>query len=210
MNSSISATVFVVDDDADVRGAMQRVLKTVGLQAETFATANDFLQRNLPKGPSCLILDIRLPGMSGLDVQQKLIAAGARIPIIFITAHADVPLAVKAMKSGAVEFLTKPFRNQDLVDAVQQALARDEAASQERSDIAVLQERFSRLTAREREVMGLIVSGMHTKKVGSLLGVSEVTVAVHRGRLMRKMHASSLAELGRIAEKLKLPQAEYV
>lgn len=210
MNSSISATVFVVDDDADVRGAMQRVLKTVGLQAETFATANDFLQRNLPKGPSCLILDIRLPGMSGLDVQQKLIATGARIPIIFITAHADVPLAVKAMKSGAVEFLTKPFRNQDLVDAVQQALARDEAASQERSKIAVLQERFNRLTAREREVMGLIVSGVHTKKVGSLLGMSEVTVAVHRGHLMRKMHASSLAELGRIAEKLKLPQAEYV
>jgi FixJ family two-component response regulator len=210
MNSSISATVFVVDDDADVRGAMQRVLKTVGLQAEAFATANDFLQRNLPKGPSCLILDIRLPGMSGLDVQQKLIEAGARIPVIFITAHADVPLAVKAMKSGAVEFLTKPFRNQDLVDAVQQALAHDEAASQERSDIAVLQERFSRLTAREREVMELIVSGMHTKKVGSLLGMSEVTVAVHRGRLMRKMHANSLAELGRMAEKLKLPQAEYV
>jgi len=210
MNSPISATVFVVDDDADVRGAMRRVLKTVGLQAETFATANDFLQRNLPKGPNCLILDIRLPGMSGLDVQQKLIEGGARIPVIFITAHADVPLAVKAMKSGAVEFLTKPFRNQDLVDAVQQALARDEAASQERSDIAVLQERFSRLTAREREVMGLIVSGMHTKKVGSLLGMSEVTVAVHRGRLMRKMHASSLAELGRIAEKLKLPQPEYV
>ena len=210
MNPSISPTVFVVDDDADVRGAMQRVLKTVGLQAETFATANDFLQRNLPKGPSCLILDIRLPGMSGLDVQQKLLEAGARIPVIFITAHADVPLAVKAMKSGAVEFLTKPFRNQDLVDAVQQALARDEAASQERSDIAVLQERFNRLTAREREVMGLIVSGVHTKKVGSLLGMSEVTVAVHRGHLMRKMNASSLAELGRIAEKLKLPQAEYV
>ena len=210
MNPSVSATVFVVDDDADVRGAMQRVLKTVGLQAETFATANDFLQRNLPKGPSCLILDIRLPGMSGLDVQQKLLEAGARIPVIFITAHADVPLAVKAMKSGAVEFLTKPFRNQDLVDAVQQALARDEAASQERSKIAVLQERFNRLTAREREVMGLIVSGVHTKKVGSLLGMSEVTVAVHRGHLMRKMHASSLAELGRIAEKLKLPQAEYV
>lgn len=210
MNPSISATVFVVDDDADVRGAMQRVLKTVGLQAETFATANDFLQRNLPKGPSRLILDIRLPGMSGLDVQQRLIDAGARIPVIFITAHADVPLAVKAMKSGAVEFLTKPFRNQDLVDAVQQALARDEAASQERSDIAVLQERFNRLTAREREVMGLIVSGVHTKKVGSLLGMSEVTVAVHRGHLMRKMHASSLAELGRIAEKLKLPQAEYI
>jgi FixJ family two-component response regulator len=210
MNSSIPATVFVVDDDADVRGAMQRVLKTVGLHTEAFADAKDLLERNLPNGPSCLILDIRLPGMSGLDVQQKLIDAGTRMPVIFITAHADVPLAVRAMKSGAVEFLTKPFRNQDLVDAVQQALARDEAASRERSDIAVLQERFGRLTAREREVMGLIVSGMHTKKVGSLLGMSEVTVAVHRGRLMRKMHATSLAELGRMAEKLKLPQAEYV
>lgn len=208
MNSSIPATVFVVDDDEDVRAAMQRVLKTVGLHTVAFADAKDLLERNLPKGPSCLILDIRLPGMSGIDVQQKLIDAGTRMPVIFITAHADVPLAVKAMKSGAVEFLTKPFRNQDLVDAVQQALARDEAASHERSEIAVLQERYSRLTAREREVMGLIVSGMHTKKVGSALGMSEVTVAVHRGHVMQKMRAGSAAGLGRMAEKLKLPQAE--
>jgi FixJ family two-component response regulator len=210
MNSSIPATVFIVDDDGDVRAAMQRVLKTVGLHSEAFADAKDLLERNLPKGPSCLILDIRLPGMSGLDVQQKLIDAGTRMPVIFITAHADVPLAVKAMKSGAVEFLTKPFRNQDLVDAVQQALARDEAASHERSEIAVLQERYSRLTAREHEVMGLIVSGMHTKKVGSTLGMSEVTVAVHRGHVMQKMRAGSVAELGRMAEKLKLPQTECV
>ena len=210
MNFPTPATVFVVDDDADVRAAMQRLLKTVGLYAEAFASAKDFLQRNVPQGPSCLILDIRLPGMSGLDVQQKLVEAGTRIPVIFITAHADVPLAVKAMKLGAVEFLTKPFRGQDLVDAVQQALVRDEATSQERSAVAALRERYSTLTAREREVMGLIVSGMHTKKVGSTLHLSEITVAVHRGRVMRKMHAGSLAELGRMAEKLKLPQAKYV
>ena len=210
MNSATPATVFVVDDDADVRAAMQRLLKTVGLHTEAFASAKDFLQRNLPQGPSCLILDIRLPGMSGLDVQQKLVEAGTRIPIIFITAHADVPLAVRAMKSGAVEFLTKPFRGQDLVDAVQQALARDEATSQERSDVAALQERYGTpLTAREREVMGLIVSGMHTKKVGSTLGMSEITVAVHRGRIIRKMPAGSPAELGRMAERLKLTPTKY-
>jgi FixJ family two-component response regulator len=207
-------TVFIVDDDSDVRESLQELLDSVGLPSKSFGTAQEFLSnargKNDDDGPSCLILDVRLPGISGLDLQHELKKAKVSIPIIFLTAHADVAMSVKAMKSGAVEFLTKPFRNQDLVDAVQQALARDEAASQERSDIAVLQERFSRLTAREREVMGLIVSGIHTKKVGSLLGMSEVTVAVHRGRLMRKMRASSLAELGRIAEKLKLPQAEYV
>lgn len=210
MNSPTPATVFVVDDDAEVRAAMQRLLKTVGLRAEAFAGAKDFLQRNLPQGPSCLILDIRLPGMSGIEVQQKLVEAGARIPVIFITGHADVPLAVKAMKSGAVEFLTKPFRGQDLVDAVQRALARDEATSQERSEVAALQERYGTLTKREREVMGLIVSGMHTKMVGSTLCMSAITVAVHRGRVMRKMHAGSPVELGRMAEKLKLPQAKHV
>ena len=205
MSSSASATVFVIDDDPEMRAAMQRLLKTVGLHAEAFASAKDFLQRNLPEGPSCLILDIRLPGMSGLDVQRKLAEAGTRIPVIFITAHADVPLAVKAMKSGAVEFLTKPIRGQDLIDAVQQALSRAEATSRERSDIAALQEQYGTLTAREREVMGLIVSGMQTKNVASMLGMSEITVAVHRGRVMRKMHAASPVELGRMAEKLNLP-----
>jgi len=205
MSSSGSATVFLIDDDPEMRAAMQRLLKTVGLHAEAFGSAKDFLQRNVPEGPSCLILDIRLPGMSGLDVQRKLVEAGSRIPVIFITGHADVPLAVKAMKSGAVEFLTKPIRGQDLVDAVQQALARYEATSGERSDIAALQERYGTLTAREREVMGLIVSGMQTKVVASMLGMSEITVAVHRGRVMRKMHAASHVELGRVAEKLKLP-----
>jgi FixJ family two-component response regulator len=208
MNSPTPATVFVVDDDEEMRAAMQRLLKTVGLQAEAFPSAKDFLERNLPQGPSCLILDIRLPGMSGLDVQKRLAEAGARIPVIFITAHADVPLAVKAMKSGAVEFLTKPFRGQDLVDAVQQALARDETMGQERSDVAALQERYRTLTARERQVMALIASGIHTKEVGSVLRMSEITVAVHRGRVMKKMRAGSPAELGRIAEKLKLPQAK--
>jgi FixJ family two-component response regulator len=208
MSSSVSATVFIIDDDSEMRAAMQRLLKTVGLHAEAFGSAKDFLQRNLPEGPSCLILDIRLPGMSGLDVQRKLVQAGSRIPVIFITAHADVPMAVKAMKSGAVEFLSKPIRGQDLVDAVQQALARYEATGQQRSDIAALQERYGTLTAREREVMGLIVSGMQTKNVASMLGMSEITVAVHRGRVMRKMHAASAVELGRMAERLKLPSTQ--
>ena len=208
MNSPTPATVFVVDDDEDVRAAMQRLLKTVGLHAEVFASAKDFLERHLPQGPSCLILDIRLPGISGLDVQRRLVEAGTRIPVIFITAHADVPLAVRAMKSGAIEFLTKPFRGQDLVDAVQQALARDEATGQGEGDVAAFRERYSTLTPREREVMGLIASGMHTKKVGATLGMSEITVAVHRGRVMRKMHAGSPAELGRMAEKLNLPQVK--
>jgi FixJ family two-component response regulator len=208
MSSSVSATVFIIDDDPEMRAAMQRLLKTVGLHAEAFGSAKDFLQRNLPEGPSCLILDIRLPGMSGLDVQRKLVQAGSRIPVIFITAHADVPMAVKAMKSGAVEFLSKPIRGQDLVDAVQQALARYEATGQQRSDIAALQERYGTLTAREREVMGLIVSGMQTKNVASMLGMSEITVAVHRGRVMRKMHAASAVELGRMAERLKLPSTQ--
>jgi FixJ family two-component response regulator len=204
MSSTASASVFVVDDDAEVRAAMQRLLKTVGLHAEAFASAKDFLQRSMPQGPSCLILDVRLPGMSGLDAQRKLVAAGINLPIIFITAHADVPLAVRAMKSGAVEFLTKPVRGQDLLDAVEQALQRDEVMRQEQKDVASLQERYATLTKREREVMGLLVSGMQAKIVASKLGMSEVTVAVHRGRLMRKMRAGSPVELGRMGEKLKL------
>lgn len=206
MSSTASASVFVVDDDAEVRAAMQRLLKTVGLHAEAFASAKDFLQRSVPQGPSCLILDVRLPGMSGLDVQRKLVAAGINLPIIFITAHADVPLAVRAMKSGTVEFLTKPIRGQDLLDAVEQALQRDEVMRQEQRDVAALQERYTTLTKREREVMGLLVCGMQAKTVASNLGMSEVTVAVHRGRVMRKMRAGSPVELGRMGEKLKLPR----
>jgi FixJ family two-component response regulator len=206
MSSTASANVFVVDDDAEVRAAMQRLLKTVGLHAEGFASAKDFLERSMPQGPSCLILDVRLPGMSGFDVQRKLVAAGIDLPIIFITAHADVPLAVRAMKSGAVEFLTKPVRGQDLLDAVEQALRGHELMRLEQRDVAALQERYTTLTKREREVMGLLVCGMQAKTIASKLGTSEVTVAVHRGRVMRKMRAGSPVELGRMGEKLKLPR----
>jgi len=208
MSSTAPATVFVIDDDEDVRASIQRLLKTVGLHSEVFASAQDLLQRKMPEGPSCLILDIRLPGMSGLEVQRKLVAAGISIPIIFITAHADVDMAVRAMKLGAVEFLTKPFRPQELVDAVQQALQRDETMRRERSDVGALQQRYKTLTAREREVMELFVSGMPTKQIASKLGVTEVTAAVHRGNVMRKMQAGSPAELGRMAEKLNLPSAK--
>ena len=208
MSSTAPATVFVIDDDENVRASIQRLLKTVGLHGEVFASAQDLLQRKMPEGPSCLILDIRLPGMSGLEVQRKLVAAGISIPIIFITAHADVDMAVRAMKLGAVEFLTKPFRPQELVDAVQQALQRDETMRRERSDVVALQQRYKTLTAREREVMELFVSGMPTKQIAFKLGVTEVTAAVHRGNVMRKMQAGSPAELGRMAEKLNLPSAK--
>ena len=208
MSSPAPATVFVIDDDGDVRASIQRLLKTVGLRGEAFASAQDFLRRNMPDGPSCLILDIRLPGMSGLEVQRKLIDAGLSIPIIFISAHADVDVAVRAMKFGAVEFLTKPFRPQELVDAVQQALQRDEGIQREQRDISELQQRYKTLTPREREVMALFVSGMPTKQIASRLGVSEVTAAVHRGHVMQKMQAGSPAELGRMAGKLNLSSAK--
>ena len=204
MSTQASATVFIVDDDADVRLSIQRLLKTVGLRAELFATAQDFLRRNIPDGPSCLVLDVRLPEMGGLEVQHKLAAAGIDIPIIFVTAHGDIPMSVKAMKSGAVEFLTKPFRDQDLLDAIQQALKRDQLARRQRSEIAELHERHKSLTAREREVMELMVSGMQTKQIATALGTSEVTAAVHRGNVMRKMHAGSPAELGSMVERLRL------
>jgi FixJ family two-component response regulator len=208
MTSADSAIVFIVDDDVRMRAAMQRLLKTVGLHSESFSTPEEFLRKKLPNAPCCLLLDVRLPGMSGLDVQRKLTEMGIQIPVIFITGHGDIPMTVQAMKSGAVEFLTKPFRDQDLIDAIQQALKRDSQTRQEQNEVTELKERYAKLTAREREVMLLIASGMLTKQIASTLGTTEITATVHRGQVMHKMEANSPAELGRMAEKLKLPAME--
>jgi RNA polymerase sigma factor (sigma-70 family) len=200
--------VFVVDDDPSVRRAIKRLIGSVGLQVELFASAQEFLASKPANGsPSCLVLDIRLPGISGLDFQRQLADAKVQIPIVFITAHGDIPMTVRAMKAGAVEFLTKPFRDQDLLDAIQVALERDRSRRQQESDLAVLRERFELLSPREREVVTMVVSGMLNKQIAAQIGTAENTVKCHRSRAMEKMQANSIAELVQMMARLQLPSA---
>jgi RNA polymerase sigma factor (sigma-70 family) len=197
--------VFVVDDDPSVRSSLKFLLSTVGLQVESFDSADAFLRKNPPNAPSCLVLDVRLPGLSGLDFQRELAIRKIYIPIVFLTGHGDIPMSVRAMKAGAVEFLTKPFRDQDLLDAVRIALERDRTRRQEEKEVMTLKGRFDSLTAREREVISMVVSGMLNKQIADQLGTAESTVKVQRSRALEKMHAGSLVDLVRMIEKLKAP-----
>ena len=199
------AIVFVVDDDESVRQSLKNLVGSVGLRVEAFASAQEFLRSKLMDVPGCLVLDVRLPGLSGLDLQKRMADAGIEIPIIFITGHGDIPMTVRAMKAGAVEFLTKPFRDQDLLDAIQQALERDRTAREQRAEIEELRSRLDSLTPREREVMGLVVAGLLNKQIAGELGTSETTIKIHRHQVMEKMRAGSLAELVRMADRLGIP-----
>jgi RNA polymerase sigma factor (sigma-70 family) len=202
MNGSV---VFVVDDDRSVRSSLKLLISSVGLQVESFESADTFLQRRPPDAPSCLVLDVRLRGLSGLDFQRELAARNIHIPIVFITGHGDIPMSVRAMKAGAIEFLTKPFRDQDLLDAVRIALEQDRARREQERDLTDLQQRFDSLTPREQEVISMVVSGMLNKQIAGELGTAENTVKVHRSRAMEKMNAQSVADLVRMIEKLKGP-----
>ena len=195
------AVVFVVDDDTSLRESLKNLIRSVGLRVEAFASAQEFLRSKRPDVPGCLVLDVRLPGFSGLDLQKRMAEADMEIPIIFITGHGDIPMTVQAMKAGAVEFLTKPFRDQELLDAIQQALERDRKAHEQRTEIEGLRRRFDSLTPREREVMALMVAGLLNKQMAGELGASETTVKIHRHRVMEKLGAGSLAELVRMAER---------
>jgi FixJ family two-component response regulator len=196
--------VYVIDDDTSMRSAIKRLVAAVGFRVETFSSGREFLASKLAEVPGCVVLDVRLPGLSGLDLQREMAETGIHTPIIFVTGHGDIPMSVQAMKAGATEFLTKPFREQDLLDAIRQAIKRDAAARQQRAELAELREHFDSLTPREKEVMALVVNGMLNKQIGSELEASEKTIKVHRGKVMHKMHADSLAELVHISEKLNV------